>query len=232
MKLKENKGVSLVGFVIVLLVILVLVFAAGFVYLLNNPVKEKVAIQNPTGVQSNLGSVQTNVENQKEPITNNETKVEIVKEKMTSDEKFQEYIKNLNNEISNLEEGTTIGGEYSLPVGDSSYYLELDSNHNLSIRFTDDKLEKTYGTTKLMTDVIAYYNVYIGQDASRLLCVLKSDGTLWSTTIESVCWEKNYKISFKQETKFKNIVSVLGAFGSDAMYPLFVDVEGKVYKED
>lgn len=228
MKLKESRGMSLIVFTIVLAILVVL--AGGvIVYLLNNPVKEKVAIQNPTGVQSNLGSIETNVENKKEPITNNETKVEIVKEKMTADEKFQEYIKNLNNAISNLEEGTTIGGEYSLPGGDSSYYLELDSNHNLSIRFTDDKFEKTYGTTKLITDVIAYYNVYVGQDASRILCVLKSDGTLWTTTIEAICWEKDYKISFKQETKFKNIVSVIGAFGSDAMYPLFVDIEGKVY---
>ena len=229
MRFKKDNGASLTGFVITILVILLVIAVAGCVYLINNPIKEKVAIQNPTEVQSNLGSIETNIANKKEPATNNETKVEIVKEKMTSDEKFQEYIKNLENEISDLEEETTIGGEYSLPVGDSSYYLELDSNHNLSIRFTDEKFEKTYGTTKLMTDVIAYYNVYVGQDASRLLCVLKSDGTLWSTTIESVCWEKDYKISFKQETKFKNIVSVLGAFGSETMYPLFVDIEGKIY---
>lgn len=200
MKLKENKGMSLIIFTIILAVLLI-VAGCVIVYLLNNPVKEGSTTQTPT----------------------NEVK------EMTADEKFQEYIKNLKNEISNLEEGSTIGGEYSLPVGYSSYYLKLDSNHNLSIRFTDEKLEKTYGTTKLMTDVIAYYNVFVGQDSSRLLCVLKSDGTLWSTTIESVCWEKNYKISFKQETKFKNIISVLGAFGSDAMYPLFVDIEGKVY---
>ena len=231
MKIKENKGMSLIVFTIVLAV-LVVVAGGIIVYLLNNPVKENVAIQSPTGAQSNLGSIETNVEDKKEPITNNETKVEIVKEKMTADEKFQEYINNLKNEISNLEEGTTIGGEYSLPIGDSSYYLELDSSRNLSIRFTDEKFEKAYGTTELMTDVIAYYNVYVGQDASRLLCVLKADGTLWSTTIESVCWEKDYKISFKQETKFKNIVSVIGAFGSETMYPLFVDVEGKVYKDN
>lgn len=230
MKLKKDNGVSLTGFIITILVILLIVAVAGCVYLINNPVKEKVAIQNPVGVESNLGSIETNIENEKSPVINNQTNIEVVKEKMTADEKFQEYIKNLKNEISNLEEETTIGGEYSLPVGDSSYYLELDSSRNLSIRFTDEKLEKAYGTTKLMTDVIAYYNVYVGQDASRLLCVLKADGTLWSTTIESVCWEKDYKISFKQETKLKNIVSVIGTFGSEAMYPLFVDVEGKVYK--
>ena len=58
MKLKESKGMSLIVFTIVLAVLVVL--AGGvIVYLLNNPVKEKVAIQNPTGAQSNLGSIET-----------------------------------------------------------------------------------------------------------------------------------------------------------------------------
>lgn len=52
MKLKENKGMSLIVFTIVLAV-LVVVAGGVIVYLLNNPVKENVAIQNQTGTQNN-----------------------------------------------------------------------------------------------------------------------------------------------------------------------------------
>jgi len=53
MKLKENKGMSLIVFIIILAVI-VLVTIGVIMYLLNNPLKENVSIQNETGVQNNL----------------------------------------------------------------------------------------------------------------------------------------------------------------------------------
>ena len=68
MKIKKDNGASLTGFVITILVILLIVAVVGCVYLINNPIKEKVAIQNPTGAQSNLGSIETNVQNTKEPV--------------------------------------------------------------------------------------------------------------------------------------------------------------------
>ena len=50
MRLKENKGISLIVFTIILLVLLV-VAGGVIVYLLNNPVKEGTAIQTPTNVE-------------------------------------------------------------------------------------------------------------------------------------------------------------------------------------
>lgn len=55
MRLKENKGISLVIFTIIL-VMLVVVAGVIIVYLLNNPLKEKVAIQTPTSIQSNISN--------------------------------------------------------------------------------------------------------------------------------------------------------------------------------
>ena len=45
MKVKENKGVGLTGFVITILVILLILAAGGCVYLLNNPIKENVLVK-------------------------------------------------------------------------------------------------------------------------------------------------------------------------------------------
>ena len=55
MKIKKDNGASLTGFVITILVILLIVAVAGCVYLINNPIKEKVAIQTPTNIE-NLNS--------------------------------------------------------------------------------------------------------------------------------------------------------------------------------
>lgn len=54
MKIKKDNGASLTGFIITILVILLIVAVAGCVYLINNPIKEKVAIQNPGSMQSNM----------------------------------------------------------------------------------------------------------------------------------------------------------------------------------
>ena len=55
MKLKENKGMSLIVFTIILAVLVVL--AGGIIiYLLINPVKEGTTIQTPTGIQNNMNN--------------------------------------------------------------------------------------------------------------------------------------------------------------------------------
>ena len=64
MKLKENKGVSLTGFVITILVILLVVAIAGCIYLLNNTRKEKVTVQNlaPVSTLNSSSKVENKVE--------------------------------------------------------------------------------------------------------------------------------------------------------------------------
>ena len=60
MKIRESKGMSLIAFTIVLAV-LVVVAVGVIVYLLNNPIKENVAIQNETGTQTNTDNNQNKV---------------------------------------------------------------------------------------------------------------------------------------------------------------------------
>lgn len=67
MKLKENRGISLIVFTIILLVLLV-VTGEIIVYLLKNTVKEGTAIQTPTGVQSNIGNTEFYTETDKKDI--------------------------------------------------------------------------------------------------------------------------------------------------------------------
>jgi len=69
MKLKESKGMSLIIFTIIL-AILVVVAGGVIAYLLNNPVKENVVIQNQAGTQTdtdnNKNKVNTNVNNEED----------------------------------------------------------------------------------------------------------------------------------------------------------------------
>ena len=72
MKIKKDNGASLTGFVITILVILLIVAVVGCVYLINNPIKEKVAIQTPTNVENLKSSdkVEENVIEKNEIILN------------------------------------------------------------------------------------------------------------------------------------------------------------------
>lgn len=223
--IKSNKGITNATVVIIVLIIIVLMLLIAVIYLVKNPNTTYITQNTPIEQQTVNSS---NIEEEK-ITTTTDSKTE--KEKMTSEEKYKIFIQNLKEEIANLGENTTIGGNYNMPYDNlGSYSLELDSNYNLSIHFTDEKLERTYATDKLSTDIIAYYNIYVGQDASRVLYVIKSDGTLWKTSIESICWEENYEISFKKESKYKNIVSIVGAIGSETLHPLFIDIEGKIFE--
>ena len=52
MKLKKENGVSLAGFVITILVIMLVIVVAGCVYLFNNPIKEEIKTQNSIIIQN------------------------------------------------------------------------------------------------------------------------------------------------------------------------------------
>lgn len=223
--IKSNKGITNATVVITVLIIIVLMLLAAVIYLVKNPNTTYITQNTPTEQQTVNSS---NVEEEK---LTSSTEIKNEKVEISSEEKYKIFIQNLKDGITGLEENTTVGGNYNMPYDNlGSYSLELDSDCNLSIHFTDEKLEKTYATDKLATDVIAYYNIYVGQDASRVLYVIKSDGTLWMTSIEPVCWEKNYEISFEKESKYKNIVSIVGAFGPGAMHPMFIDIDGKIFE--
>jgi len=87
MKLKENKGISLIVFTIILAV-LVVVAGGVIIYLLKNPVKENVDIQNQIGTQTN---------------TDNNQNKENIDKNNEEDSKYLELLKiSLDSYISNL----------------------------------------------------------------------------------------------------------------------------------
>lgn len=96
MKIKKDNGASLTGFVITILVILLIVAVAGCVYLINNPIKEKVAIQTPTNIE-NLNSsdkVETSKKNNELETNNSEELDNITKTALEEYVSKFYYVKN------------------------------------------------------------------------------------------------------------------------------------------
>jgi len=176
MKLKENKGVSLTGFAITILVILLVVAVAGCVYLLNNPVKEKVAVQNPA------------------PVTGLNSSSE-VKENTSSSEdnsKLLQLLKvSLDNYIHNLEglrKFTTISQSnleeivnFSLYDADYAYYtdgkgwrLVSDDKENIVKEVTkrfdisDSSIKEKIKALKIDAETVGMYKYTEGGDASYI----------------------------------------------------------------
>ena len=234
MKLKESKGMSLIVFTVVLAVLVVLAVGV-IVYLLNNPVKEKVAIQNPTGAQSNLGRIETNVQNTKEPVTNNETKVEIVKEKMTADERYKIFADNLKKEVSKYGDTANIQGAVADDIG---YEVRLKSNGDLSLRLWDEELNRKYGTESLAKNVIAFSIIDVGQDSDwHCIYFINADGTVGYASMDSVIYEGKGEIKIENKIAgLKNIVAILSGGvdlnTSGALTPLFVDIDGNLFTEN
>ena len=158
--IKSNKGITNATILIIVLLIIVLRLLDAVIYLVKN--------QNTTYITQNVptGQQKVNSSNVEEERLTPSTEIKTEKVEMTSEEKHKIFVQNLKEGIANLEENTTVGGNYNMPYDNlGSYSLGLDSDCNLSIHFTDEKFEKTYATDKLATDVIAYYNIYVGQDA-------------------------------------------------------------------
>lgn len=77
--IKDNKGMSLIVFTIIIGILLVVAIGV-IVYLVNNPVKENVLTQNPTGIQSNINNDENNMSSENLEINNQnslENKIEI-----------------------------------------------------------------------------------------------------------------------------------------------------------
>ena len=225
MKFKKDNGASLTGFVITILVILLIVAVAGCVYLINNPIKEKVAKQNPTGAQSNLGSIETNVENKKEPITNNETKVEIVKEKMTSDEKYSAWVQNVEKEINkaNL---------------DALYQdIKLENGNFINVGLTSKGIlyltREEQGSREFDTNVISFEICDVGNGGYKAAYYIKKDGTVSFVVLDEYD-ENDGEVKPILVKDAKNIVSIINNTYTDepssAAEVWLIDIDGNVYK--
>ena len=168
MKVKKDNGVSLTGFIIAILVILLIVAVAGCVYLINNPVKEGTTIQTPTGAQSYIPNNENITENRNILLNNNnETKVEIENKK--------------ENEI-NIDKINSVLGKldvvYGMEFTDFSKLSNKDIYFNLRLNLEKEgKISKTDSSNQKIKELAKevfnkefdgdYYSDYSNSDAGQ-----------------------------------------------------------------
>ena len=219
MKLKEDKGMSLIVFTIVLAVLVVL--AGGvIVYLLNNPVKEKVAIQIPTSVQTNM--------------SNNEKVEEKNETSSTSNANVVDNNKGTNLVVINDEQNIKAEGkicEYISEEGSSaevpleiSYIVNGTNKGNLQIKYNN----KVVYTKKTEKNIIEFNRLRDAFDSD--IFVLYEDGTVGKISISNI---KNNKYDIIKVENCKNIVRIQELVfeyeNSGADYALVaVDANGKI----
>ena len=224
MKVKENKGVSLTGFVITILVILLIIFVGGCVYLLNNPVKENVETQNVTSTQT---ASNDNIVNENE--SKGDTAI-VQKKVMTADEKFEVYVKNLKATMLKYNEEEIEGKEYREYIidgkdsNDENYTITLSGNGILKL---DDK--------EVANNVIGFNAVYTGNGGYKNLYFIKEDGSVAYAAIDETEYLSNGKIKTTDVKGLKNIISIMGGVSATYEYPgacygYAIDIEGNMFE--
>lgn len=187
MKLKESKGISLIVFTIILAVLVVL--AGGvIVYLINNPVKENVVIQNPTSVQSNISN-EVKDENSSTSSVNNYKEIDLVilddEQNLKVEGKIWEYI---SEEESSAE----------VPV-EISYIVNGKNKGKLEIKYNNEVVH-TKNTDKNIIEINRLRDAYDSD-----IFVLYEDGTVGKISILNI--QKNEYDIIKVED-CKNIVRI------------------------
>lgn len=208
MKLKENNRVSLTLIAIIILAILLVVAVVGCVYLLNNPIKETILVQNPLQV-SELNSSS-----------------EVKQTTITADEKFKAYANGMKKIIQNLKhDGVQFVEVYNENVDLSEYVgtYTLSSEYGIKI----DYQQNVYINDKKVTnDVINLSKVFHIQPGDYIFCI-KSDGSL--EYIVDNDYASGKYISHKLDG-FKNIVDVISIELSEGNRLLAIDIEGNSYE--
>ena len=118
--IKSNKGITNATILIIVLIIIVLMLLAAVIYLVKN--------QNTTYITQNVptGQQKVNSSNVEEERLTPSTEIKTEKVEMTSEEKHKIFVQNLKEGIANLEENTTVGGNYNMPYDNlGSYSLGL-----------------------------------------------------------------------------------------------------------
>ena len=210
--MKENKGVSLTGFVITILVVLLALAVVGCVYLLKNPVKETVAVQTPA------------------PATNLNSSNEEKETKMTAEKKFAEYVKNLKNDMQKYNKEEIDGKKYreyfaeGEDLNDKKYSVTLSGNGKLELN------EK-----EVSTNVIGFNVTYVGNGGSQNLYFIKDDGTVAYTPTDGIKYLSNGKVKTTEVKELKNIISIIGGTAGVYDYPAAeyayaIDIEGNIFE--
>ena len=220
MKIKKDNGASLTGFVITILVVLLVIAVTGCVYLIKNPIKEKVAIQTPIDVQANMPNDEE-IEEKDENLSglnvnvidnNEKTNLVIINDEQNikAEGKICEYIS---------EEGSSA----EVPV-EISYIVNGNNKGNLQIKYNN----KDVYDKDAEKNIIEFNRLRDFYDSD--IFVLYEDGTVGKISISNI---KNNKYDIVKVENCKNIVRmqelVFEYEDSGADYALVaVDSKGKI----
>lgn len=219
MKLKESKGMSLIVFTIVLAVLVVL--AGGvIVYLLNNPVKEKVAIQTPSSVQTNMSNDEK-IEEKNE--TTSSSNVNVVDNNKGTNLVVINDEQNINAEGKICEYISEEGSSAEVPV-EISYIVNGKNKGNLQIKYNN----KVVYNKKAEKNIIEFNRIKDAFDSD--IFVLYEDGTVGKISISNI---KNNKYDIVKVENCENVVRIqelvfeYEASGADYVL-VAVDGNGKI----
>ena len=207
--MKENKGASLVGVVITILVIMLILSVGVCAYLLKNPVKESAVVQNPEQVTTANSS--------------SEVKDEVIKNtELTSEERYSNFLKklktNLMKESNTVEYNWILSGKYGIDN------ITVDSDGNAIVKLNGTLANKYGKEYKIAKNVVTAGIETYGQDATILLWFIDSDGKfIYIKDINS----SNNSLDIKENKNIKNIVSVRSIQGEPI--PIAIDIDGNIY---
>ena len=260
MRLKENKGMSLIVFTIILLVLLV-VAGGVIVYLLNNPVKENVAIQKQTGTQTNTDNNQNKLENitiQNQTQNNNDKtedkiieKVELAKyEDITveaayvgENERFLIYTrKDKDNKIIwTYKTGTEIEAQYSgiqtSKITNDRIYIDEYGTVTVLNKETGKTIWKWKYSEADKVVELAYVeyvdeakNTYVTY--GKTLTVLDKDGKVKSTTTYNNIDLTDSHCSFTYISKTEGIILGNETFALVNLNDYTTKLKGEIFKDE
>lgn len=124
-------------------------------------------------------------------------------------------------------------GQYVNSCVEGGYTVSLSSDGKLYVKYHNDNINSKYGNIRGNFDVadkvLSFYVVPYGQGGCNGLYFINEDGTVGMADIEYSAMNMN-DISINKNIGFKNIVSVISGDFYLAAGPIFVDIEGNMYK--
>lgn len=159
-------------------------------------------------------------DNENNGIVNNETQ-DIVKNDISADELYSNYLKKLKTNLTKTYTENDGEGNISGDLFKYNFTLNKEGILSMSIK------ENTY---EVSNKVLEMFLVDTGNGGYKNLYFIKEDGTLNYFCADCVT-DGNFDI---KKSEHKNIVNVMNSsFGvttSGANSPVFIDIEGNVYK--
>ena len=209
--MKGNKGVSLVGVVITILVIMLILSVGVCAYLLKNPVKENIVAQNPEQVTTANSS--------------SEVKDEVIKNtELTSNERYNIWVQNVVKELRKAKndvmfQNVTMSNDKVCEVGLTSkgvLYLTLENQ----------------GSREVDKGVVSFEICDVGNGGYKAAYYIKEDGTVSYIVLDE--YAENDGVKPVNERDAKNIVSIINNTNTDepswASEVLLIDIDGNIYK--